>query len=60
MKKVFFYLFFINININGIIEKTKKININNNNFMKDINDCIGEQKFYILAQGICDKYLKRI
>ena len=44
----------------NIIEKTKKININNNNFMKDINDCIGEQKFYILAQGICDKYLKRI
>ena len=44
----------------NIIEKTKKININNNNFMKDINDCIGEQKVYILAQGICDKYLKRI
>ena len=34
-----------------IIEKHKKININSNNFIKDINDCIGEHKFHILAQG---------
>ena len=36
----------------SLIEKNKKININSNNFMKDISDCIGEHKFYILAQGI--------
>ena len=35
-----------------LIEKNEKININANNFIKDINDCIGEHKFYILAQGI--------
>ena len=35
-----------------LIEKNKKININSNNFIRDINRCIGEQKFYILAQGI--------
>ena len=36
----------------NLIEKNRKININSNNFMKEISDCIGEQKFYILAQGI--------
>ena len=42
------------INKNGVnlIEKNTKININSNNFMKDISNCIGEHKFYILAQGI--------
>ena len=35
-----------------LIEKTKKININSISFLKDINDCIGEHKFHILAQGI--------
>ena len=35
----------------NIIEKNKKININSNNFIQDISDCIGEQKFHILAQG---------
>ena len=35
----------------NLIEKNKKININSNNFIKDINDCIGEHKFHILAQG---------
>ena len=35
----------------NIIEKNKKININSRNFLNDINDCIGEQKFHILAQG---------
>ena len=42
------------INKKGInlIEKNTKININSNNFMKDISNCIGEHKFYILAQGI--------
>ena len=44
----------------NIIEKTKKININNNNFMKEINNCIEDNKLYILAQGISDKYIKRI
>ena len=45
------------INKNGVnlIEKNKKININSNNFMKDISDCIGKQKFYILAQDIKSK-----
>mgnify|MGYP006988891762 FL=1 len=38
-------------NIN-LIEKDKKININSIGFMHDINDCIEERKFYILAQGI--------
>ena len=38
-------------NIN-LIEKTQKININSNSFLKEITDCIGEHKFYILAQGI--------
>jgi len=36
----------------NLIEKNRKININSNNFMKDISTCIGEHKFYILAQGI--------
>jgi len=35
-----------------LIEKNKKININSNNFIRDINQCIGEHKFYVLAQGI--------
>ncbi len=35
-----------------LIERNKKININANSFLKDINDCIGEHKLYILAQGI--------
>ena len=34
-----------------LIEKNKKININSNSFIKNINQCIEEQKFYILAQG---------
>jgi len=38
-------------NIN-LIEKDQKININSVDFMHDINDCIEERKFYILAQGI--------
>ena len=38
-----------------LIEKNQKININSNNFIKDINQCIGEQKFYILAQGMNNK-----
>jgi len=36
----------------NLIEENKKININSNSFIRDISDCIGEQKFYILAQGI--------
>ena len=36
----------------NLIEKNKKININSNSFIKDINNCIGEHKFYILAQGL--------
>jgi hypothetical protein len=44
----------------NIIEKNRKININNNNFIKDINTCIEENKFSILAQGITEKYLKKI
>ena len=39
----------------NIIEKVKKININNSNFIKDINNCIEENKIYILAQGIPEK-----
>ena len=35
----------------NIIEENKNININSNNFIKEISDCIGEQKFHILAQG---------
>ena len=34
------------------IEKNKKININSNNFLKEINQCIREHKFNILVQGI--------
>jgi len=34
------------------IEQNKKININSKSFIKNINECIEEQKFYILAQGI--------
>ena len=40
-----------NKNVN-LIEKNKKININSKSFIKNINECIEEQKFYILAQGI--------
>ena len=36
----------------NLIETNKKININSNNFISDINDCIGGHKFHILAQGI--------
>ena len=36
----------------NIIERKEKININANSFIKDINDCIGEHKLHILAQGI--------
>jgi hypothetical protein len=36
----------------NLIERKEKININANSFIKDINDCIGEHKLYILAQGI--------
>ena len=36
----------------NLIEDNKKININSKNFINDINDCIGEQKLYILAQSI--------
>ena len=39
-----------------LIEKNCKINVNSNSFIKDINDCIGEQKFYILAQGLNHKH----
>ena len=39
-------------NVNLIEKNNKKININSNSFIKDINDCIGEQKFYILAQSV--------
>ena len=35
-----------------LIEKKKKININSNDFIRDINKCIGEHKFDILTQGI--------
>ena len=38
-----------------LIEKNQKININSNNFIKEINQCIGEQKFFILAQGMNKK-----
>ena len=44
----------------SIIEKVKKININNNNFIKDINNCIEENKIYILAQGITEKRFQKI
>jgi len=39
----------------NLIEKNQKININTNSFLKEISDCIGEHKFYILAQGIKKK-----
>ena len=39
----------------NLIEENKKININTNSFIHDISDCIGEQKFYILAQGISNQ-----
>ena len=35
-----------------IIEKFKKINVNYSNFLTDINDCIQNKKFHILAQGL--------
>ena len=38
-------------NIN-LIEKNNKININSKSFIKNINECIEEQKFHILAQGM--------
>ena len=38
-------------NIN-LIEKNNKININSKSFIKNINECIEDQKFYILAQGM--------
>ena len=41
-----------NVHLIEKIEKNKKININSKNFIKNINECIEEQKFYILAQGI--------
>ena len=41
-------------NVN-LIESNKKININSQSFMDNINDCIEEQKFHILAQGIKNK-----
>ena len=40
----------------NLIEKNQKINVNSSTFIKDINNCIGEHKFYILAQGINKKY----
>jgi hypothetical protein len=49
LKKIF------NENSINLIEKTQKININSNSFLKEITDCIGEHKFYILAQGINKK-----
>ena len=36
----------------NLIDRNKKININSKSFIKNINDCIEEQKFYILAQGV--------
>ena len=38
-------------NVN-LIDRNKKININSTSFIKNINDCIEEQEFYILAQGV--------
>ena len=49
LKKIF------NENSIKLIEKTQKININSNSFLQEITDCIGEQKFYILVQGIKKK-----
>ena len=34
------------------IEKNQKINISSNNFLKEINQYIGEQKYHMIAQGI--------
>ena len=39
----------------NLIEKNQKININSNSFLKEISECIGKHKFYILAQGIKKK-----
>jgi len=36
----------------NLIDKNKKININSKSFIQNINDCIEEQEFYILAQGV--------
>ena len=36
----------------NLIDRNKKININSTSFIKKINDCIEEQEFYILAQGV--------
>ncbi len=38
-----------------IIEKFKKINVNYSNFLPEINDCIQNKKFHILAQGIINE-----
>jgi hypothetical protein len=37
------------------IEKNKKINISSNNFLKEINQYIGDQKFHLITQGIKNK-----
>ena len=34
-----------------LIENFNKINVDSKNFLKDISNCIGEQKLHILAQG---------
>ena len=39
----------------NLIENNRKININSYNFMKEISECLGENKFYILAQDIRTK-----
>jgi hypothetical protein len=39
----------------NLIENNRKININSYNFMKEISESLGENKFYILAQDIRTK-----
>ena len=39
----------------NILDNYKKINVNCPNFIRDINDCIQNSKFHILAQGFIDK-----
>ena len=34
-----------------LIEQKSKINVNSNSFMREMNDCIGKQKFYILSKN---------
>ena len=34
-----------------LIEKTSKINVNSQSFMRDMNDCIGKQTFHILGNN---------